>query len=114
LDLISGLLRLLLDDYENADGRDRLESSLKQITGFEQDIIDIILKNILKVGVELSNKNKSLLAESLYKFFNTQDYLMLISKALGDSYSMTALVELATKRLEIINKKIYGGFRKIG
>jgi len=52
LDLISGLLRLLLDDYENADGRDRLESSLKQITGFEQDIIDIILKNILKVGVE--------------------------------------------------------------
>jgi ATP-dependent DNA helicase RecQ len=114
LDLISGLLRLLLDDYNNADGRDRLESSLKQITGFEQDKIDVILKNILKVGIELSNKNKSLLAESLYKFFNTQDYLMLISKTLGDSYSMTALVELATKRLETISKKIYGGFRKIG
>lgn len=114
LDLISGLLRLLLDDYNNADGRDRFESSLKQITSFDQDKIDIIFKNILKVGIELSNKNKSLLAESLYNFFNTHDYLMLISKTLGDFYSMKTLVELATKRLEIINKKIYGGFRKIG
>ena len=35
LDLISGLVRLLLDDYGNSDGRDRFETSLEQIQHYE-------------------------------------------------------------------------------
>ncbi len=114
LDLISGLVRLLLDDYGNADGRDRLETSLEQIQHYESVDKEFIIEQILKIGQELSNNNKSYLAESLYKSFNSQEFLLRISKSLGDSFSMATLVEQANKRLKTINEKIYGGFRKVG
>ena len=114
LDLISGLVRLLLDDYGNSDGRDRLETSLEQIQHYESANKEFIVEQILKIGQELSNNNKSYLAESLYKFFNSQEFLLRISKSLGDSFSMATLVEQANNRLKTINEKIYGGFRKVG
>lgn len=114
LDLISGLVRLLLDDYGNLDGRDRLETSLEQIQHYESADKEFIVEQILKIGQELSNNNKNYLAESLYKFFNSKEFLLRISKSLGDSFSMATLVEQANNRLKTINEKIYGGFRKIG
>lgn len=114
LDLISGFLRLLLDDYDNADGRNRLESSLEQISHFDQRDIDFIMEQIFKIGNELNTKNKNLLAESLYMHFNTYEHLMLISNALGDQFSMATIIEISTEKLKTINKKIYGGFSKVG
>lgn len=114
LDLISGLVRLLINDYGNSDGRDRLETSLEQIQHFESADKEFIVEQILKIGQELSNNNKSYLAESLYKFFNSQESLLRISKSLGDSFSMATLIDQANKRLKTINEKIYGGFRKVG
>ena len=75
---------------------------------------NLFVEQILKIGQKLSNNNKSYLAESLYKFFNSQEFLLKISKSLGDSFSMTTLIEQANNRLKTINKKIYGGFRKVG
>ena len=114
LDLISGLVRLFLDDYKNSDGRGRFETSLEQIQNYEYTDKEFIFQQILKLGQKLSNNNKSYLAESLYKFFNSQEFLLRISKSLGDSFSMATLVEQANNRLKTINEKIYGGFRKIG
>jgi len=114
LDLISGILRLLLNDYSNVDGRDRFESSIEQILHYQSNEREFIIEQILKIGQELSNINKSLLAESLYKFFNNQEFLLKLSKSLDDSFSMTILVKQANKRLIKINKNIYDGFRKVG
>lgn len=106
LDLISGLLRLLLDDYKNAHGEKRLESSLEQISQYDHSQIDFILQRILKIGIELSNSNKENLAKSLYKYFNNQYFLKLISKSLGDNYSTEILLKSYTNnRLRIINEK---------
>ena len=114
LDLISGFLRLLLDDYENADGRNRLESSLEQISNFDFKEIDFILEQLLKIGNELNIKNKNFLAESIYKHFNSYEYLMLINNNLEDEYSMATIVEISLDKLKAINKKIYGSFKKVG
>ena len=114
LDLISGLIRLLLDDYGNSDGRDRLETSLELIQHYETTNKEFILGQILKIGKKASKNNKSYLAESLYKFFNSQEFLLKISKSLGDSFSMTTIIENAQNKLKTINKKINGGFRKVG
>ena len=114
LDLISGLVRLLLDDYRNSDGRDRFETSLEQIQNYEYADKEFIFQQILRLGQKLSNINKSYLAESLYKFFNSQESLLKISKSLDDSFSMTTLIEQGNNRLKTINKKIYGGFKKVG
>ena len=112
LDLISGLLRLLLDDYENVDGRDRLETSLEQIQHYESTDKEFIFEQILRIGQELSSNNKSYLAESLYKLFISQEFLIRISKSLGDSFSRVTLIEQANKKLKIINEKIYEGLAK--
>jgi ATP-dependent DNA helicase RecQ len=114
LDLISGLVRLLLDDYGNKDGRDRLETSLEQIQDYESADKEFIVEQVLRIGQELSDNNKSYLAKSLYKFFNSHEFLLRISKSLGDSFSMATLVEQANKKLKTINKKIYDEFRKVG
>jgi len=114
LDLISGLVRLLLDDYDNDDGKKRLETSLEQIQRFESADKEFIVEQVLRIGQELSDNNKSYLAESLYKFFNSHEFLLRISKSLGDSFSMATLVEQANKKLKTINKKIYDEFRKVG
>jgi len=114
LDLISGLIRLLLDDYSNTDGRLRLEGSLEQIRNYPQEQIDFIIEQVLRVGKGMDNKNRSLLAESLYKHFNDQSFLMRISKSLGDSFSISTIVKSANKRLIGINEKLYHGFRKVG
>ena len=114
LDLISGFLRLLLDDYENADGRNRLESSLEQISHFDFKEIEFILDQLLKIGNELNTNNKNFLAESIYKYFNSYEYLMLISSKLGDQFSMATILEISVDKLKALNKKIYGSFKKVG
>lgn len=112
LDLISGLVRLLLNDYNNADGRNRLESSLEQIQHYKTTDKEFIIEQIFRVGHKLSNTNKNYLAESMCKIFDSQAFLLQISTSLGDSFSATALIEQANKRLKIINEKIYGKLAK--
>jgi len=107
LDLISGFVRLLLNDYKNADGRGRLETSLEQIQYYDYKDKEFVIKQILQIGQELSNSNKSFLAESLYKFFDSHDFLIKVSKLLGDNYTMGILMKQADKRLLTINKRIY-------
>lgn len=114
LDLISGLVRLLLDDYGNSDGRDRLETSLEIIQHYETIKKDSILENILKVGKNASYNKKSYLAETLYKFFNSQEFMLKIYESFGDSFSMTKIIEHAQNKLITINKKVNGGFKKVG
>jgi ATP-dependent DNA helicase RecQ len=114
LDFVSGVIRLLLDEYSNTDGKARMESSLVQIAHWDKDDVDYIIERLLRIGKAMDNKNKSLLAESLYKYFNNETFLLIITKELGDSYSMSTIIELATRKLTTINEKIYGGFRKVG
>lgn len=112
LNIISGLLRLLLDDYENVDGKSRFETSLERIQSFDFEKREFIFEQILKIGQELSAKNKSYLAESLYKFFASQEFLFKISKSLNDNFSSITIVDNANKRLKTINQKIYEGLAK--
>ncbi len=114
LDLISGLLRLLLDDYENVDGKNRFESSLELIKKFRQEEIEFITSNVLIIGKNLNKKNKNLLAMSLYKYFPSSKMLYKIYKEIEDYYSLKVILEITNEKLETINKRISNGFRKAG
>ena len=39
--------------------------------------------------------------------------MILVSKALGDNFSKTKIIELSAKRINTINSKIYDGFNKL-
>ncbi len=115
LDLISGLIRLLLDDYENSDGRSRLEGSLKQIQNFSNNDQGYIVDEIIKIGMHCDEKNKSLLSESLYNIVNdSKEFLFKLSLELEDSFSTCKLLTDINKKLTTINEENYGRLEKIG
>ena len=115
LDTISGLLRLLLDDYDNADGRARFESSIEQIKNFSSQDQEFIINEIINIGLQCDSYNKSLLAESLYKCYNSsRDFLLLLNEKLQDSFSLETLVVSINKKLTIINEENYGRLKKTG
>jgi ATP-dependent DNA helicase RecQ len=108
LDLISGISRLLLDDYENADGRSRFESSISQIKQYEPEDVDSIIGEILKVGQIMSEKNKSLLSESILKHIESPKISLQLAQTLRDQYSSTKFVNQSTNRLKQIKNTLYG------
>ncbi|GAB6283437.1 MAG: hypothetical protein STSR0008_22040 [Ignavibacterium sp.] len=114
LDLVSGLLRLLLDDFDNIDGKNRFESSVGQIKKYSEENIELIISNILNVGKSLNNKNKNNLARTLHKFFPSTQMLHKIYKQLEDEHSLTIILDISNKELRKINKRISDGFRKTG
>ena len=115
LNLISGLIRLLLDDYENSDGRDRLEGSLKQIKNYNSDDKNFIVDEIIKIGKNCNDQNKNLLAESLFNNIdNSKDFLYKLSLELEDTYSTYEILTGITNKLTRINEENYGRLEKIG
>ena len=113
LDFISGMLRLFFSDYDNADGRARMESSLDQVMSLPEDDVKQVLYGILKIASRLTDTNKGLLAETLCKYYDTEEYLRLIATSLGDAYTLAVYIGLINKRLEIVNNRVYGKFSKV-
>ena len=115
LDLISGLIRLLLNDYHNSDGKDRLEGSLRQIREYAPDDQKYIINEIIKIGKNCDEKNKSFLAESLYNNIDkSKDFLFKLSLELEDTFSMYELLNGMNMKLDKINEENYGRLEKIG
>ena len=108
LDLISGVLRLLIDDFENADGKKRFESSFKQVLKYKQDDFDYIFENLLSLGCEMSNASKKNLAISLLSFFpDSRNILKRIQNGLGDEYTTEIWLSELAIRVNKINQNIY-------
>ena len=107
LDLISGLLRLLLDDFDNADGAKRLRSSLSRIRLFEEQAKEQILDGILWIGSHLNESQKTILSEELARIFDSTAELKTIYIALGSDYILNTLIGHYSGRLENINQKLY-------
>lgn len=114
LDFISGVIRLLVDDFENADGKDRFESSFKQIMKFSQEDFDFVFANLLTIGAVMSAKSKNELAIFLLTYFpDNNNILKQIQSALGDEFTTELLLSNLSSRLTIINENIYGELDKI-
>ena len=103
LNYISGIVRLILDDYNDLDGRQRLESAFKQIQSYEEKEKNEILEFSLHVGSELSDKNKLYLSELLCA--NYPDKLK-IYEGLGDEYSLMQIVDETNCKLKNIARMI--------
>jgi len=77
LNVISGLVRLLLDDYVNADGKERLKSAFKNIREYDEIKKQEILIEMLKIAENLKDaKNKNYLRRLLYKEYQ-MDKIMI-------------------------------------
>jgi ATP-dependent DNA helicase RecQ len=113
LDLISGLLRLMLNDFENADGANRLRSSLNYVKSLENDAKKYILGEILWVGTHLKNSSKAILAKELSYYFESINELKTIYEALPNEHILNIIIGNYSGRLEDINNKLYGELKEV-
>ena len=113
LDLISGLLRLMLNDFENADGANRLRSSLNYVKSLENDAKKYILGEILWVGTHLKNSSKAILAKELSFYFESIIELKTIYEALPNEHILNIIIGNYSGRLEDINNKLYGELKEV-
>ena len=113
LDLISGLVRLMLDDFKNADGANRLRSSLAQIRDFDEKAREHVLNEIMWLGTHLQGGQKEILSKELVNYFDTIDELKCIYQVLGSESTLNILIGHYNGRLNNINNKLYGELRKV-
>ena len=77
---------------------------------FQADEANAVIDRILGIGKRLSSEdNKSLLVESLYRFFNSDSDLLRFYGELEDSFSMTTIIDNGNQRLNVINRRLHGG-----
>ena len=113
LDLISGLVRLMLDDFDNTDGSRRLRSSLNQIKSQQPEARKRILKGLLWVGSHLKESQKTILSEELVPIFGSTIELKTIYEELGSATILSMLIDNYRGRLYNINNQLYGELREV-
>jgi ATP-dependent DNA helicase RecQ len=106
LNIISGLLRLLLNDYDNADGRKRLENAMGQIKNREQKVKDEMLELILKIGNDMLMTQKNELSRSLSIAYSEKaEYIF---SNLKDEYSLSCFVNSKMDAISNLNQRVKG------
>ena len=106
LDIVSGLLRLFVNEYENYDGRNRLENSLGQIAQLPEDDINEIFDNMFKMCKDLSYEQKNQLTGSLTKNIKfTKQQLINMHNNLKDENSLLLVTKDFASRMNKIKEK---------
>ena len=110
LDFISGMLRLIANDFGNIDGRKRFESSLSEIrNSYDEASQKYIFDNLFKMvkRMRLSKDKKNQLAESVANVYeNKKEVLFELYNELQDDYSMKLITKDFLKRVQEIKTKI--------
>jgi hypothetical protein len=98
LNYISGMVRLLLGEFENQDGRYRLDLAFNQIIKLD-DIEKVeILENTLEIGKEGNTQVKENLSEFLLQYYPNQK--VKVYNSLQDNYSLMKILGDSNKTLQ--------------
>lgn len=103
LNYISGIIRLILDDYDNMDGKQRLEDAFKSIRNYDENIKNEILIFSLDAGKLMDIKNRTYLSMLLCDNF---DNTLEIYESLKDDYSLGVIIEENNKKLECLCRRL--------
>jgi ATP-dependent DNA helicase RecQ len=113
LDFISGVVRLLVDDYDNPDGRDRLESAMERVVDMPNS--SYVIDSLLLIGQQMSTKSKQELAKTILRTYNEDsEMIRKICLSLEDDYSSGLYLTLSKNRIQTLNQDIYELLAKIG
>lgn len=105
LNYISGLLRLVLGNFDSVDGRERFKNSLSEIVNFKESEKEEILAKTLEISKLIKAEDKENLSYFLCRYFN--DKKIEIYKNLEDNTSLNLILKEKIENL----KNIGGNFR---
>ncbi|MBZ4664723.1 MAG: hypothetical protein JG776_2447 [Caloramator sp.] len=106
LNFLSGILRLILGEFENQDGRIRLELAMKEISQYEKDKKYEILSEIFKIKELFNEKSRIELSKMLIDVY--PEKLEKIYIELKDYYSLNKIIEISVEKLKRIGETING------
>lgn len=109
LNLISGMLRLMLDQFDDGDGRERLENALSQLKKMKEDVQMRQIIAILEIGKQFPLYAKDSLAESVLKYFPS--IYLFVHSFLQDNHSLNIALNKTNKLLLSSYKKLHGKFK---
>ncbi len=112
LNFISGFVRLFLDDYEDTDGKPRLENAILQIKDvFTADEQNYIIEQMIGLGLHLSEDAKFELARSIAKYY--PEKLEFLAEQFNIMYLLGDVLAKKLESLKVINQRFYEQFAKI-
>ncbi|MDR0619911.1 MAG: DEAD/DEAH box helicase [Bacteroidales bacterium] len=106
LNFISGFACLVLDEYENNDGKERFESALSKIKEtFTQEQQKDFLNRLKVLGTHLTEEQKVKLSKSISKFY--PEMLEEFAEYYDLAYLLNDVYEEKVKELKKLNIKLY-------
>ncbi len=104
LNYISGIVRLLLNDFDNIDGRDRLASALNDVKGFSEKDKKEILALTIEIGKKGSKGAKDNMGNILTEYF--PEGAITIYKGLQDLSSLSVIIGSSIERVKKIGERL--------
>lgn len=105
LNLISGMLRLYLGQFDDRDGRPRLERAFDSLCKMDKEFRFRQIEFVLNIGKMLESEQKSLLSLTLFEFF--PGMLEVIYEVLQDDYSLWSFM------LPQVNEKLLSTYKEL-
>ncbi|MGQ9855276.1 MAG: RecQ family ATP-dependent DNA helicase [Fervidobacterium sp.] len=106
LNFVSGMIRLMINDFDNQDGRNRLESALEQIETYDEKVKSDIFEETLKLK-RLFKNNKSRIELSKVLLYISPNQVERVYKELNDYYSLNLILKKSVGKLRRIGGLIY-------
>lgn len=100
LNYTSGLVRLLLGQFEDSDGERRMSQALERIASKNFMEIELLIHNTLKLESLFTEQAKVLYAKTIYKHFPRTQVLEIINRSFSDPFTFTKLLTPLEQRVK--------------
>jgi len=108
LNYLSGVIRLMFDQFDDADGERRMASSLDRLVHHDRKNVEILIKETLKLKPRFSIEAQCRFAKLIHEKFPETHILEMINTGFSDPYSYHQLLGPLASRLENITKTYKG------
>jgi ATP-dependent DNA helicase RecQ len=105
LNYLSGIMRLIDDQFDDTDGERRMALSLDKLRGKDTIEIEILLRDTLELEPLFSMESKTRFSRLFYSKYPGEIYLRLINDRFADPYSSRMLIEPLVNQLDDVLSK---------
>ena len=104
LNYISGVIRLIFDQFDDADGERRMASSIDRLMQQEHSDLETLVEETLKLKPLFSIDAQCRFARLIYDKLPTPHILQMLNSGFGDPYTYRKILEPLAERLENLNQ----------
>ena len=108
LNYLSGVIRLVFDQFDDADGERRMASSLDRLMNQDRQDVEQLIRETLELKPLLSIDARCRFARLVHEKYPETHILEMINVGFGDPYSYRQLLEPLASRLENVTKSYKG------